>query len=116
MVNGMTAADARGVTGINASQKALIDAYLQGAVYVWTALRPGDWFAARDLVGGVNANWTGTPLQVLYDKHIVVGKSSPDAVTTAGQDLGWLLFGMLIADGRNFDTKHEAMVRKYLLI
>ena len=45
-------------------------AFLQGAVYCWCKNRKDDWFAARDLLGGNNYYWQGTPLIPLYDYYL----------------------------------------------
>ena len=64
----------RDVHGITEEQKTLIKAFLQGAVYSWVKNRLGEQFAARDLVGGENFEWEGTPLFPLYQKHIDLEK------------------------------------------
>lgn len=93
------------VNGITPKQKELINAYLQGAVYSWVKNRKDEWFAARDLFGGDNFYWEGTPLYCLYEKHINKGKSSNDAIVDAGKDLGWLLKQQLSNDKRSFETR-----------
>lgn len=45
-------------------------AFLLGAVHVWCRDRHGEWFAARDLLGGANFFWQGTPLIALYDHYL----------------------------------------------
>lgn len=44
--------------------------YLLGAVQAWCRDRHGEWFAARDLLGGANYYWQGTPLIRLYDYYM----------------------------------------------
>lgn len=46
--------------------------YLLGAVHVWCRdrYRHGEWFAVRDLLGGPNYYWQGTPLMRLYDYYM----------------------------------------------
>ncbi len=48
--------------------KSIID-FLQGAVYCWYKNRPDEWFSMRDLMGGDNYYWQGTPMLELYEKH-----------------------------------------------
>lgn len=94
----------RRVRGISSTQEKAIRDYLQGSVRAWVAVsaNKGKQFAARDLVGGVNFDWSNTPLQALYDKHISAGKTPSNAVKAAGRDLGWLLKSVLCADTRQF--------------
>jgi hypothetical protein len=71
-----------------------------------------EWFSLRDLMGGENYFWNDTPLIVLYNKYINLGKLNDDAVLGAGKDGGWLLKYVINQDKREFETKKE-MVRKY---
>jgi hypothetical protein len=103
----------RDVSGLDAAEKRLIKAFLQGAVYCWVKNRRGEEFAARDLVGGENADWGETPLQVLYWKHINQGKAHEAAVEAAAKDLGWLLKSMLAEDKRMFATGKSGLVNAY---
>ena len=43
-------------------QEAEIYSFLQGAVYCWCKNFNDKEFALRDLMGGENFEWTGTPL------------------------------------------------------
>ncbi|HWU53490.1 MAG TPA: hypothetical protein VN153_11835 [Tahibacter sp.] len=83
--------------------------FLQGAVYCWCKNRPDEWFALRDLAGGENTDWHGTPLQPLYTKHL----PSPDAYGSAAKDAGWLLKSVIKNDSRDFDTRKQDLVRHY---
>lgn len=103
----------RNVTGIRQDQKQRIVDFLQGAVYCWCKNRKDEWFSMRDLMGGENYYWEGTPLMALYEKHITNGKNSPDAVESAGKDSGWMLKKTIIEDKREFETKKEDLIRKY---
>lgn len=71
------------VLGISKEQEQRIVDFLQGAVYCWCKNRKDEWFAARDLLGGENYFWQGTPLFALYEKT--------KDVKQAGIDAGWLL-------------------------
>ncbi len=102
------------VTGIDERQRNTIFCFLQGAVYCWCKNRPNEWFAMRDLMGGDNYYWEGTPLLSLYQKHYdILGKASEDAVTAAAKDSGWLLKRVIEDDKRIFHTKKEGLVRMY---
>lgn len=103
----------RDVHGISDEQKALIKAFLQGAVYCWAKNQPGRQFAARDLVGGVNFEWKGTPLCPLYEKHLAKGKSHDDALNAAAKDAGWLLKSVLEEDKRNFTAGDAGLAAGY---
>jgi hypothetical protein len=95
----------RDVHGITIEQRQRILDFLQGAVYCWCKNRKDEWFAARDLLGGDNFYWDGTPLIVLYEK-------SKD-VEQAGKDAGWLLKKMLSDDKRTFESLTYGLVRQY---
>ncbi|EGQ9561703.1 TPA: hypothetical protein GRI74_24300 [Vibrio parahaemolyticus] len=101
----------RGITGVSDEKQASIKAFLQGAVYCWCKNRKDEWFSLRDLMGGDNFYWQGTPLISLYEKH--EAKGSDDPVKDAGKDAGWLLKSVIGSDRRQFDTKKEDLIRKY---
>jgi hypothetical protein len=103
----------RDVTGITESDKALIKAFMQGAVYSWAKNRKDEAFAVRDLVGGENFEWSGTPLYVLYEKHIGQGKNSAEAIEAAAKDLGWLTKTVLAEDKRTFIPSKSELVSHY---
>jgi hypothetical protein len=95
----------REVSGISSEEKKEIMAFLQGSVYSWCKNRKGEWFAARDLLGGDNFYWEGTPMYSLY-------KKSKD-VEQAGKDAGWLLKKVINQDKRSFNTRKNGLVREY---
>lgn len=99
----------RKVYGINKEQELCICKFLQGCVYCWCNISTDEWFSLRDLMGGENYYWEGTPLYCLYEKH----QDKETAVKDAGKDAGWLLKKVLEEDPRKFDTKVEGLVRKY---
>ncbi len=103
----------REVHGIDDAQKAAIKAFVQGAVYCWVKNRKGEQFAVRDLVGGENASWAGTPLYALYAKHVAQGKTGKAASDAAGRDLGWLVKTVLSEDKRTFESSKDGLVSSY---
>ncbi len=105
--------EVREVHGIGTRDRDLIKTFLQGAVYSWVKNRSGEQFAARDLVGGENFEWDGTPLFVLYRKHMDLGKSHESAIEDAGKDLGWLLKAVLSEDKRTFEVGRSGLTAGY---
>lgn len=99
----------RDVLNITDNEKQQIFDFLQGAVYCWCKNRPAEWFSMRDLMGGDNYYWEGTPLLVLYTKHENSGKQWEAAV----KDSGWILKRVINEDKRLFETKKEELIRKY---
>ena len=70
-------------------------------------------FAARDLLGGDNYYWQGTPLIQLYDYYLEGDEENHDyAVEEAGKAAGRLLKEVLINDKRTFETE-EGYTRMY---
>jgi hypothetical protein len=98
------------VTGISDEERQRIIDFLQGAVYCWCKNRKDEWFSLRDLMGGDNYYWQGTPLLTLYTKH---EKINDNPVKEAGKDAGWLLKLALNNDKRTFDAKKEALIKHY---
>lgn len=98
----------REVRNISTDEKIRIMDFFQGAIYCWCKNNDG-WFALRDLMGGDNFYWQGTPLIALYNKH----KDKENAVELAGKDAGWILKKVIKNDRRMFETKHAEQTRKY---
>ena len=95
----------RDVHGLTDEQKQRILDFLQGAVYSWCKNRKDEWFAARDLLGGDNYYWQGTPMIALYEKS--------EDVEQAGKDAGWLLKRVLNDDKRTFEVSTDGRVKIY---
>ena len=95
----------RKARGLAADDRQKAIDYLHGMVDAWCKNNPGEWFALRDLVGGVNWEWSGTPLKAVFDNRKARGSSNP--VKAAGIDVGNLLKQMLIDDRRttNIDKR-----------
>lgn len=102
----------RQVKIISDDERLRIEDYLRGAVYAWCNNNKTKWFSARDFLGGDNYFWQGTPMIVLYEKHLGLKKVHKDAAKDAAKDAGWLLKKVIYEDKRNFNTKVER-VRKY---
>lgn len=99
--------------GISNEQLKLAKPYIQGAVYCWIKNRESEVFALRDLFGGENFDWNGTPLYCFYEKHISKGKNNKEAIDEAGKDCGWLLKFVLNEDKRTFDTLEKGLSKGY---
>lgn len=87
--------------------KKRMKAYIQGAVYCWMKNHKKKRFAVRDLFGGENYQWYGTPIHDLYLKHINNqddADQNKKAVEAAGKDVGWLLKSVLDKDKRTFKS------------
>jgi len=101
------------VRGLTQPQRDLIDAFMHGAVYCWVKNRQGETFTVRDLVGGVNRDWTGTPLQVLFEKHQLENRPLIKVRKAAGHDLGWIVAALLTRDARTFRSGRRFRARFY---
>ena len=99
--------------GIPSDDLKAIKNFLQGAVYCWVKNRKGEFFAAQDLMGGINKDWNGTPLFCLYKKHIAKGKTKKAAIAEAGKDLGWILKSVLAEDKHIFKSCNKGLVKGY---
>ncbi|QQE13922.1 hypothetical protein JD969_10330 [Planctomycetota bacterium] len=98
----------RKVNHLNPEVIVQIKAFIQGAVYCWVKNRKNEQFSVRDLFGGENFEWNGTPLIHLYEKHANMFKKEHEAaMKDAAKDLGCLLKDVLITDKRTF-TKDDA--------
>ena len=91
-------------------------AYLLGAVRSWTMNRPDEVFALRNLVGGENWDWDGTPIYHLFLKHQEKGKSNEVAMADAAKDAGWILKAVLDGDNRHYAVSDAGMVNGYRLL
>jgi hypothetical protein len=105
--------DVRDVHGLPDIDKALIRSFMQGAIYSWVKNQEDKQFSVRDLVGGVNFEWAGTPLYALYKKHVAAGKVGDDATEAAGKDLGWIVKSVLADDKRTFESGKSGLVKCY---
>ena len=93
------------VHGLEPSEMQRIRDFLQGAVYCWCKNRKGEWFTARDFLGGDNFYWEHYPLGVLYFRHINAGQSHDYAFDQAAKAAGRILKSVLADDDRTFETE-----------
>lgn len=100
------------VAWVSSSQRNDMQMFLKGAVYCWCKNRKGEWFATRDLLGGDNYYWQGTPLIDLFTHYLHQGYSEEEAVFMAGKDAGKLMMEMLEDDKRTYETR-SAFTREY---
>lgn len=84
--------------------------FIQGSIYCFCKNCPNEWFAARDLFGGENYYWQGTPLYELYQWH--EQNNSRDPVSMAAKDIGWLLLSVIDGDKRTFEL-NEGFTHEY---
>lgn len=104
----------RNVTNIDQRDLDLIKAFIQGAIYSWAKNTGKDtWFAVRDLFGGDNYYWEGTPLMALWEKQKNIGKNGAEATEAAAKDLGWITKNVINQDKRTFETRKAKLVRQY---
>ncbi len=94
----------RKVSGLSKTERDEIHAFVQGAVYSWIKNRKGEKFSARDLFGGENTNWYGTPLQLIHKKHKDAGKDDDSAFEASARDIGWIIKSVLHNDSRHFEV------------
>lgn len=88
--------------------------FLQGAVRARCADCEGLQFAARNLLGGANYFWEGTPMEVLFTKYIAEGYSTEAAIEEAGKSAGHLLKRVLIEDNnRTYRLGDAGMANGY---
>lgn len=105
------------VSGLTTEQTQLAKAFLKGAVYCWLKNRKNEVFALRDLFGGENTNWSGTPLQCIWEKQKNKGKTNDEAYEQAAVDVGWLLKAVLAEDTtRTFKKVKLGLTNGYVLV
>ncbi len=59
----------------------------------------------RDLVGGLNRDWTGSAWEFIYRAHR--SNNEATAQIEAAKDMGLFLMNLLKNDNRMFETKHK---------
>ncbi len=115
MITGKNSESPNEVHGLTEEQRRDIMMYLQGMVYGWCESQSekesegkakSQPFAARNLVGGVNWHWKGTPLQCVYDKQTTDEKTAYDV---AAQEVGRLLKRIIIDDQRGFTCEKDGL-------
>lgn len=104
------------ISGISGLELQGIKLFLQGAVYCWVKNRKNEVFALRDLVGGENTDWSETPLEALYQKHILLKKDVESANKVAGQEAGQVLKLVLKNDSRKFELSDAGLSNGYVWV
>lgn len=90
--------------------------FISGAVYCWCRNNFDDkeqssWFTATDLFGGLSADWSGTPLQILIDWHFNDGAANHNL--RAIKDLRFILMRVIADDlRRSYRTGHNEKGRR----
>ena len=104
----------RNVYGFDQIELQRMSDYLLGAVQAWCRDRHGEWFAARDLLGGANYYWQGTPLMRLYEYYMEQSDGDSDySVRQAGRAAGHLLKRVLIEDSKRTYETRQGYTREY---
>ncbi|SMN01136.1 hypothetical protein SPONN_2230 [uncultured Candidatus Thioglobus sp.] len=107
------------IDDISDEQKAEICAFIQGAIYYWCQINFDENsneslnFTGRDLIGGKNRHWKGTPLLCLYKKYSTAGNSDKDSRKLAAIDAGHLLRWVVDNDKRGFCYVEGTSPRAY---
>jgi len=91
------------VTGLKRSELEDIRMFLMGMVFS----KKKEAFSLSSLLGGENYYWNDTPLIKLYEKHLLKGKTSQEAIGDAGRDAGWILKQVIKLSKRQFETWKE---------
>lgn len=104
----------RNVRGFNDDELQRMRDFLLGAVWVWCRDRKGKWFAARDLLGGANYHWDGSPLIRLYNYYMAKsGGNDNYSVQQAGRAAGHLLKRVLKDDTQRVYETRKGYTREY---
>ena len=103
----------KGVIGLTQEDEDKIKAFIQNAVYVHCNIKPDEWFAGRDLMGGENSeDWLNTPLRVIYEHHANNGDNDY-AFKETGKAFGRYLKIVLQNDKREFESRDGGLVKNY---
>lgn len=106
------------VHGVDRAHQDAIRAYLHEKVSEWCASHAtGSGFAARDLIGGENRNWVGTPLQYLYDYYRRRNRGDVYAYREAAKAAGRILKGVIdIDEDHTFHITGGYRTVRYILL
>ena len=100
----------RKIHAISEAKAQEIKNFFQGAIRCHDKVAVGEWFSLRDLMGGENFDWNGTPLQELFEVY----RGRSDALKITAKSAGWLLKAAIEDDlCRRYETKKEAFTRMY---
>lgn len=106
---------------INSAQKSDIERFLQRLYNTFLNTHQKDCeFSARDLVGGYNRDWSGTPLINVYNEYYKIYNDRDAAYKISARDIGWFLISAVNSDSKCFDIGYGKgkgyTVRTYKLI
>ena len=90
------------VRNLSPADERLIRDHLRKAVETWSKASKGTPFGVRELMG---KDWNGTPLQVLYERHLAK-HGHRGAHGRAAAEAGWLLKRVLEDDIRKYEAVH----------
>ena len=93
-----------------------VEATLQGSVYALVRNHKGDGFtfALRDLFGGPNWEWSGTPLYPIWEKCLARKNGNEgEAYRYAARVAGLILKNVLLKDRRAFKQKPGFGTQRY---
>lgn len=103
------------VMGITRTNTVIAEDFIRAAIDLQCKSYPGQWFSVRTLFGGANFQWSGTPLQCIYDRHIKNGRKPAKASVLAARDIGKMMTKVLSRHPRNFDIRGKR-ANEYLLV
>lgn len=98
----------KGVSNMQAIRNQIIT-----SVNNWCFKNASKPFAVRDLFGGANNNWKGTPIDELYSRQIKMCKSPRESHAQAAKDLGKIVKNVLEAEVRVFKVISGGRVLLY---
>ncbi|WP_373778143.1 hypothetical protein [Glaesserella sp.] len=110
LINNKTIHD---VHDLEVKEKREAKIFIRGAVYCWLNTHGEDVFAVRDLFGKDNTDWTGTPLECVWNKNKRAGKNNDEAFEQSAKDVGWLLKAVLEEDRLEFKVTKSGLTNGY---
>ncbi|MEG1301270.1 MAG: hypothetical protein RSC93_11255 [Erysipelotrichaceae bacterium] len=97
---------------ISKKEQNLMLEYIQNVLNDYTAEKYDKPFSVEKLFGGQNNDWHGTPLQLLYDKH--VENNAKDPYKMAAIDAGHLLKKVLREDKcKYYESSSNGHAKEY---
>jgi hypothetical protein len=103
----------RNVRGLSTSDESTVIQHLQQEARQFPR---GQWFCARDIVGGDNGDWSLTPMYPVYANRHKQHGPGPYAEDIAGKDAGKLLRKALVLSKFKYEIDIKSRVRRYRMI